>query len=91
MALTRDLNQLKSENRLEIRQLVKDTFKSILLKVDRTNVQKLSGLERLIETNLAGGQLDNCFELTLEFHNSKKRLLRLDKHSGALLAGFDLQ
>lgn len=88
--LTGNLNELINDKRLELRQLVKDTFKSITLVVDPNRGNKLGGLESIVESKFAGGYIDNCFELTFEFHNNKKRMVRLDKHSGELIDGFDL-
>ncbi|ALS97784.1 recombinase family protein [Lacimicrobium alkaliphilum] len=90
LSLTENLNRLDSERRLQLRQLVKDTFKSVTLQVDVKEKLDLKGLESLIDAQLTGGQTDKCFDLTLEFHNGKKRMLRLDKYSGELMAGFDL-
>lgn len=89
LSLTCNLANLNGDKRLEIRQLVKDTFKSISLN-SVTDRRQADGLGDLIEAELLGGVVDNCFELTFEFHNGKKRLLRLDKHSGELVAGVDL-
>jgi len=90
LSLTCNLANLTGDKRLEIRQLVKDTFKSINLNSvpDRRQVDGLGGL---VEAELLGDLVDNCFELSFEFHNGKKRLLRLDKHSGELMAGVDLR
>jgi DNA invertase Pin-like site-specific DNA recombinase len=91
LSFTENLSVLGGDKRLEIRQLVKDTFKSIRLQVYGKKGSELSGLESLIDAHMMGDDShNNCFELTLEFYNDKKRLLRLDKHSGVLLAGFDL-
>jgi uncharacterized protein YlaN (UPF0358 family) len=90
LKLTNNLNQLSSEERLAIRQLVKDTFRKITIQVDNMSLRELGGLETLIDTKLAGFDTDNSFELTFEFHNDKKRLVRLDRHSGELRAGIDL-
>lgn len=91
LSLTNNLSKLGAEKRLKIRQLVKDTFKSIILTSYTGNKKEPDGIERMIESKLLGVNTHNFFDLTLEFHNSKKRLLRLDKHSGALLGGFDLK
>ena len=91
LSLTKDLAQLNGDKRLEIRQLVKDTFKSIRLHSTVDKCHRTNGLDSLIESELLGGVVANCFELTLEFYNGKKRLLRVDKHSGDLLAGVELR
>ncbi|MEP1445557.1 MAG: recombinase family protein [Paraglaciecola sp.] len=89
LGITENLSKLGSDTRLSLRQLVKDTFKSIILSVDLKESDDLIGLEKLIELQLMGDEQKNYFDLTLEFHNGKKRLLRLDKHSGKLLTGFE--
>lgn len=90
MAITDNLSQLENEKRLEIRQLVKDTFKTVTLQVDRKEERESIGVEKLIDSHFMGKRSKNCFDLTLEFHNQKKRLLRLDKKTGELVVGFDL-
>lgn len=90
LGITDNLSKLGNNARLELRQLVKDTFKSITLSVDIQKSKELTGIDKLVELQLMGGEQKNSFDLTLEFHNDKKRLLRLDRHSGKLLAGFDV-
>ncbi len=91
LSLTNNLTGLGNEERLELRQLVKDTFKTITLQVENEAGQESVGLDSLLDSQLVGVRTQNYFDLTLEFHNEKKRLLRLDKHTGVLLAGFDLR
>ena len=91
LSLTKNLVNLDGDTRLEIRQLVKDTFKSIRLHSISDKRPHINGLDSMIESELLGGLGDNCFELELEFLNGKKRLLRLDKHSGELMAGIELR
>ncbi len=88
LALTGNLNQMGNELRGKLRQLVKDTFKSITLDTDDEGA--VIGLDKAVELQLMGERQSNFFDLTLEFHNGKKRLIRLDKHSGELLLGLDL-
>jgi len=90
LGITENLSKLGSDTRLSLRQLVKDTFKSITLSVDLQESNELTGLNKLVELQLMGENQKNYFDLTLEFHNGKKRLLRLDRHSGALLNGFEI-
>jgi DNA invertase Pin-like site-specific DNA recombinase len=90
LSLTKNLNKLSGEERLAIRQLVKDTFRRITIQVDKISSRELGPLEMLIDTKMAGKESENSFELTFEFHNDKKRLVRLGRHSGELLIGFDL-
>ena len=87
--MTENLPLLNGDSRLKIRQLVKDTFKSITLNVSNKYDENLEGIEKLIAEELLIGNQKNYFDLTLEFHNGKKRLLRIDKHSGELLVGHD--
>jgi DNA invertase Pin-like site-specific DNA recombinase len=89
--LTKNLSTLNNEERLSIRLLVKDTFKSITLLVDHNPSMDLVGLDSFIVQRLMCKDHVNFFDLVLEFHNGKKRLLRLDKGSGFLLAGFELR
>lgn len=91
LSITKNLNELDGDKRLGLRHLVRDTFKSIFLYSSPEKRQFTGGLDSLIEAELLGGVVENSFELTLEFHNGKKRLLRLDKHSGELIAGVDLR
>ena len=92
LALTGNLSQADNDVRLRLRQLVKDTFKSITLNTNKTSYSSTgAGLDHLINMKLTGGHSNMSFELTLEFHNGNKRVLILNKHSGQLLSGFDLQ
>lgn len=85
--LTKDLRGLSGEERLHIRQLVKDTFKSITLQVD-VQLKNEKGLASFIES--FGGNIDECIDLTCEFYNGKKRLIRVNKKTGELVKGVSL-
>ena len=91
LALTGQLSELGHDDRLMLRQLVKDTFKSITLNVIDESGITPSGIESFIDAELKLLHPQNCFDLVLEFHNGNKRILRLDRHSGRLLNGFDLE
>lgn len=90
LALTENLVDLDNEGRLALRPLVRDTFKSLTLQSDVNENQELSGLDSLIANELMGNRNSSYFDLTMEFHNGKKRLLRIDKQTGELLKGFDI-
>ena len=87
LSLTKNLVKLSNDERLAIRQLVKDTFKSISLQLNTFSGDK-GGLNNVFE-HLLGASNADYFELLLEFHNDKKRLLRLHKHTGELVSGYD--
>lgn len=87
LSITKNLVKLSSDERLAIRQLVKDTFKSISLQLNTFSGDK-GGLDNVFE-HLLGASNADYFELLLEFHNDKKRLLRLHKHTGELVSGYD--
>ncbi|MGP4987197.1 hypothetical protein [Pseudoalteromonas nigrifaciens] len=78
---------LSGEERLHIRQLVKDTFKSITLQVD-VQLKQEKGLASFIES--FGGNSGECIDLTCEFYNGKKRLIRMNKKTGELVKGVSL-
>ncbi|GAC28580.1 recombinase family protein [Brumicola pallidula] len=88
--LTENLSELGNEERLLLRQLVKDTFKTVTLQVSIKEKQKANGLDGAVNRLLLGDNQSNYFDLTLEFHNEKKRLLRVNRHTAELLNGFDL-
>lgn len=90
LQITENLKSLNGEQRLEIRQLVKDTFKSITLHVQNKHSVAPVGLESMLAAEMLGTHEENCFELTMEFHNSNKRLIKIDKYTGKLVAGFDV-
>ena len=87
LSITKNLVKLSNDERLAIRQLVKDTFKSISLQLNTFSGDK-GGLNNVFE-HLLGASNADYFELLLEFHNDKKRLLRLHKHTGELVSGYD--
>lgn len=90
LALTQNLTDLDSEMRLALRPLVKDTFKSITLQTGINKNQAFSRVDDLITNELIGHRDANSSDLTMEFHNGKKRVLRLNSKSGQILRGFDL-
>ncbi|WP_105215769.1 recombinase family protein [Pseudoalteromonas sp. T1lg22] len=89
LALTKNLSTLSGDERLAIRQLVKDTFKSITLQMDVTQTQQQGGLATVFE-QLLGESTNEYVELMLEFHNGTKRLLRVHKYTGELAQGVTL-
>ncbi|EOW9435195.1 recombinase family protein [Vibrio cholerae] len=90
LTLTRSINRLDNDARLSLRQLAKDTFQAVTLSVDLSDKDDLDDITRLAVDHLMGQTNSDYFDLTLEFHNGKKRLLRLHKYTGELIAGFDL-
>ena len=89
--VTKDFEAMSNDERLTIRLLIKDTFKEI----------RLHPLNRELETGLARElanardklmETDNkhYIDLTLKFHNGLVRVIRIDKYSGELIKGFDL-
>ncbi len=90
LQLTKNLKSLSGEERLKLRQLVKDTFKKITLQVPEESSEESDELSALFTTHMMEPLPQDCFELTFEFHNEKKRLIRIHKYSGELFAGFDL-
>lgn len=90
LALTNNLATLDNEARLAIRPLVRDTFKSLTIQTEHCEPENLNGLDALVVTELMGEGNTESFDLTMEFHNGNKRLLRLNKHNGKLLKGFDI-
>ena len=90
LSLTKNLVKLNNEERLEIRQLVKDTFRSITLQVNVQHQEQTQiGLGQFMSR--FGGESTDYFDLTLEFHNDKKRLLRVNKKTGELVKGVNLE
>jgi DNA invertase Pin-like site-specific DNA recombinase len=89
LSLTKNLVSLSGDERLAIRQLVKDTFKSITLQIDVTQTEKQSGLLAVFN-QLLGDATTDYFDLMLEFHNDKKRLLRVNKLNGEVMTGLDV-
>ncbi|MCL1068691.1 recombinase family protein [Shewanella olleyana] len=87
--LTKNLNELGGEDRLAIRQLVKDTFKSITLHINTDSNQE-NGLSSVFE-QLLGVKETSLFDLTFVFHNDNKRIIRVDKHTGKMIKGLDLE
>lgn len=87
LSITKNLIKLSNDERLAIRQLVKDTFKSISLQLNTFSGDK-GGLNNVFDRLLGTSNAD-YFELLLEFHNDKRRLLRLHKHTGELVSGYD--
>lgn len=90
LQLTKNLKSLSGEERLKLRLLVKDTFKKITLQVPEESSEESDELSVLLTTHMMEPLSQDCFELTFEFHNEKKRLIRVHKYSGELVAGFDL-
>ncbi|WP_288985823.1 recombinase family protein [uncultured Pseudoalteromonas sp.] len=88
LSLTKNLVTLSGDERLAIRQLVKDTFKSITLQIDVTQTEKQGGLLAVFN-QLLGDATADYFDLMLEFHNDKKRLLRVNKLNGKLVSGVE--
>jgi DNA invertase Pin-like site-specific DNA recombinase len=86
---TNELSTLSADARLAIRQLVKDTFKSITLYMHDGKTSELGTVGKLIESRMNTELSSNTFELTLQFHNGQKRFLQVDKYTGQLLFGFD--
>lgn len=89
LSLTKNLVTLSGDERLAIRQLVKDTFKSITLQIDVTQTEKQGGLLSVFN-QLLGDATADYFDLMLEFHNDKKRLLRVNKLNGEVMTGLDV-
>lgn len=89
LSLTKNLVTLSGDERLAIRQLVKDTFKSITLQIDVTQTEKQGGLLAVFN-QLLGDATADYFDLMLEFHNDKKRLLRVNKLNGEVMTGLDV-
>lgn len=89
--LTNELSTLSADVRLAIRQLVKDTFKTITLNTCDKSVSNLGVIGKLIDSRMNTELSSNSFELILQFHNGQKRFLQLDKYTGQLLSGFDLK
>ncbi|WP_165744309.1 recombinase family protein [Pseudoalteromonas sp. Z9A6] len=89
LSLTKNLVQLSGDERLAIRQLVKDTFKSITLQIDVTQTMEQGGLLAVFN-QLLGDATTDYFDLMLEFHNDKKRLLRVNKLNGEVMTGLDV-
>lgn len=89
LSLTKNLVTLSGDERLAIRQLVKDTFKSITLQIDVTQTEKQGGLLAVFN-QLLGDATADYFDLMLEFHNDKKRLLRVNKINGEVITGLDV-
>lgn len=89
LSLTKNLVTLSGDERLAIRQLVKDTFKSITLQIDVTQTTEQEGLLAVFNQLLGDATADYC-DLMLEFHNDKKRLLRVNKLNGEVMTGLDV-
>ncbi|WP_419149160.1 recombinase family protein [Pseudoalteromonas 'SMAR'] len=87
LGLTKNLRTLGPEQRMPIRQLVKDTFKKITLQVG-IKQEHTGGLSSFIDA--FGGNNSKYFDLTCEFHNGQKRLLRIHLKTGELVQGMDL-
>ncbi|QSX35127.1 recombinase family protein [Shewanella avicenniae] len=88
-SLTKNLSTMPVDERLNLRQLVGDTFKNIWLKTYDKNAEKQFGINLLVQERLFNGSHNNFFDLILEFHNGYKRMLRIDSKSGDLISGFD--
>ncbi|AWB67892.1 resolvase [Saccharobesus litoralis] len=88
---TKNLEYQSNEERRQLRLLIKDTFKFIILGNDRTINKKgvAAAIERAKEKLLRNNQ-NNYVDLTFKFHNGLVRTIRLDKYSGELISGFDL-
>ncbi|GAB5381585.1 MAG: recombinase family protein [Aliiglaciecola sp.] len=87
--LTKNLDNMTSDERLKIRLLIKDTFKSITL---GTNDKK-DGIKAAIDRakkRLLSQDNNEAVELTLKFHNGLVRVISVDKYSGKLIKGFDI-
>ncbi|WP_448248121.1 recombinase family protein [Thalassotalea agariperforans] len=90
--LTNNLNELTSEERLTIRLLVKDTFESISL--HPIVPPALEGIAKTIAMHrdeLLQSNSSNYVDLSLKFHNGLIRTIRIDKYTGDLIKGFDLE
>ncbi|MEZ9370463.1 recombinase family protein [Shewanella sp. 10N.286.51.B2] len=89
LKLTDNLNELGGEERLAIRQLVKDTFKSITMQIHTSSNQEETGLSSVFN-QLLGEKTASSFDLTFVFHNDNKRIIRFNKHTGQMMKGVDL-
>lgn len=71
---------------MTIPELVKDTFKSITLQIDVTQIMEQGGLLAVFNQLLGDAKTD-YFDLMLRIHNNKKRLSRVYKINGEVMTG----